>query len=219
MTFSISPPRTLFRRCLNNMKIVLASRNRHKTAEIERVLSECGVEGVTLLSLDDIGFHGEIEETGKTFEENAYIKALIPAKMGFFAIADDSGLEVECLNGAPGVYSARYAGEPCNDKNNNDKLLSELENVPDSERGAAYVSVIAFVDPEKPEEVHYFRGECKGTIIRKERGNGGFGYDPLFYMPSLGKTYAEITLDEKNAVSHRGKSIRLFASFLSEYKK
>ncbi len=183
------------------------------------MLRESGVDGVTLLSLDDIGYHGEIEETGETFEENAYIKACVPAKMGYYAIADDSGLEVEALGGRPGVYSARYAGEPCNDKNNNDKLLSELENVPDEKRGAAFVSVIAFVDPNKIDEPHYFRGECKGMMIREERGNGGFGYDPIFYMPQLGKTYAEITIDEKNAVSHRGQSIRLFAKYLTENKQ
>ncbi len=198
------------------MKIVLASRNRHKIAEIERVLRESGVEGVTLLSLDDIGFYGEIEETGTTFEENAYIKAIVPAKMGYYGLADDSGLEVEALSGRPGVYSARYAGEPCNDRNNNDKLLSELENVSDGNRGAAFVSVIAFVDPNKIDEPCFFRGECKGAMIREERGDGGFGYDPIFYMQELDKTYAEITLDEKNAVSHRGKSIRLFAKYLSE---
>lgn len=200
------------------MKIVLASRNRHKIAEIERVLRESGATGVTLLSLDDIGFSGEIEETGTTFEENAYIKACVPAKMGYYAIADDSGLSVEALDGRPGVYSARYAGEPCNDKNNNDKLLNELENVPDEKRDAAFVSVIAFVDPNKIDEPVYFRGECKGTIIRQERGNGGFGYDPIFYMPQLGKTYAEINIDEKNRVSHRGQSIRLFAKYLTENK-
>lgn len=203
---------------MNDMKIVLASRNRHKIAEIERVLRESGATGVTLLSLDDIGFSGEIEETGTTFEENAYIKACVPAKMGYYAIADDSGLSVEALDGRPGVYSARYAGEPCNDKNNNDKLLNELENVPDEKRDAAFVSVIAFVDPNKIDEPVYFRGECKGTIIRQERGNGGFGYDPIFYMPQLGKTYAEINIDEKNRVSHRGQSIRLFAKYLTENK-
>ncbi|MBQ8254542.1 MAG: RdgB/HAM1 family non-canonical purine NTP pyrophosphatase [Clostridia bacterium] len=201
------------------MKIVLASRNRHKIAEIERVLGECGVNDVTLLSLDDIGFDGEIEETGTTFEENAYIKACVPAKMGYFAIADDSGLTVEALGGRPGVYSARYAGEPCNDKNNNDKLLRELENVPDGKRGAAFISVIAFVDPNKIDEPHYFRGEFNGEMIREERGNGGFGYDPIFYMPQLSKTYAEITIDEKNEVSHRGQSIRLFAKYLTENKQ
>lgn len=199
------------------MKLVLASRNRHKIEEIKRVLSESGIEGVDILSLDDIGYQGEIEETGTTFEENAIIKASVAASMGYYSIADDSGLEVDALHSQPGVYSARYAGEPCNDKNNNDKLLYEMDNIPNGKRSAKFVSVIAFLEPNKTDNGRIFRGECEGEILRHERGNGGFGYDPLFYMPKLGKTYAEINTDEKNAVSHRGKSIRQFAAFLSEY--
>lgn len=202
------------------MKLVLASRNRHKIVEIQSVLNSCGIDFVELLSLDDIGYEGEIEENGTTFEENATIKASVPAKMGYAAIADDSGLEVDALNGRPGVYSARYAGEPCNDENNNDKLLTELENVPDEKRGAKFVSVISFIDPSHPENSFTVRGECPGVMIRERRGNGGFGYDPLFYLPQLDKTYAEITTEEKNAVSHRGKSMRAFAKKLAElYKK
>lgn len=198
------------------MKLVLASRNRHKIEEIKRVLSESGVDNVEILSLDDIGYYGEIEENGTTFEENAVIKARVAAEMGYMSIADDSGLEVDALNGRPGVYSARYAGEPCNDENNNDKLLCELENVPDEKRTARFVSVVAFIDPENEANSFTVRGECPGVMIRERRGNGGFGYDPLFYMPSLNKTYAEITTDEKNAVSHRGKSMRQFAKKFSE---
>ncbi len=201
------------------MKLVLASRNRHKINEIKRVLSDCGMDDVELLSLDDIGYTGEIEENGTTFEENAVIKASVPASLGYIGIADDSGLEVDFLGGKPGVYSARYAGEPCNDDNNNKKLLSELENVPNEKRGAKFVSVIAFVHPEKPELSFTVRGECPGVMLTYERGNDGFGYDPLFYLPELGKTYAEITTDEKNAVSHRGKSMRLFAKRFSEIVK
>ena len=201
------------------MKIVLASRNRHKIDEIKRVLTECGLEGIEILSLDDIGYEGEIEETGTTFEENALIKARVASGMGYYSIADDSGLEVDALDGRPGVYSARFAGEPCNDKNNNNKLLCEMDNVPDGKRGARFVSVIAFLEPNEKNGGRIFRGECEGVILRKERGNGGFGYDPLFYIPSLDKTYAEITTEEKNAVSHRGKSIRLFARALSEQIK
>ena len=200
------------------MKLVLASRNRHKIKEIQAVLNELGLD-VTLLSLDDIGYEGEIEETGTTFEENAKIKAKASADMGYYSIADDSGLEVRALGGRPGVYSARYAGEPCNDENNNDKLLNEMDSVPDGERDASFVSVIAFIDPFKPENSFTVRGECPGVIIRQRRGNGGFGYDPLFYLPQLNKTYAEITTDEKNAVSHRGKSIRLFAEKFAEIYK
>jgi len=199
------------------MKLVLASRNRHKIKEIERVLLSCGVSGVELLSLDDIGYEGEIEENGTTFEENAKIKASVPASMGYAAIADDSGLEVDALNGAPGVYSARYAGEPCNDSNNNQKLLSALDAVPDGKRGARFVSVVAYLDPATG-ETKLFRGECPGVILREERGQDGFGYDPLFYLPSLGKTYAEITTEEKNGVSHRGQAMRLFAAYLKEQR-
>ena len=208
--------------CLSEeiMKLVLASRNRHKIDEIKRVLGGCGIDNVQILSLDDIGYVGEIEENGTTFEENAVIKAKAAADMGYMSIADDSGLEVDALDGRPGVYSARYAGEPCNDENNNDKLLNELENTPDEKRTAKFVSVIAFIDPEKPENSFTVRGECPGVMLRERRGNGGFGYDPLFYLPSLDKTYAEITTEEKNAVSHRGKSMRLFAKkFAQIYNK
>lgn len=200
------------------MEIVLASRNRHKIKEIQAVLSELGLD-VKLLSLDDIGYVGEIEETGATFEENAVIKAKAASNMGYYAIADDSGLMVDSLDGRPGVYSARYAGEPCNDENNNDKLLAEMDNVPDDKRGASFVSVIAFVDPFIPENSFTVRGECPGVMLRERRGYDGFGYDPLFYIPHLDKTYAQITVEEKNAVSHRGKSIRLFAKkFAEKYK-
>lgn len=198
------------------MKLILASRNRHKIREIERVLHTVGVQGVELLSLDDIGYAGDIEENGTTFEENAVIKASVPAALGYYAIADDSGLVVDVLDGRPGVYSARYAGEPCNDANNNAKLLAEMDALPDGKRGARFVSVIAFVDPADPTHPHLFRGECEGVMLREERGHDGFGYDPLFYLPQLGKTYAEITTEEKNGVSHRGKSMRLFAAFLKE---
>lgn len=201
------------------MKLVLASRNRHKIREIEAVLRGCGIDNVELLSLDDIGYSGEIEENGITFEENAVIKAKTAADMGYIAIADDSGLEVEALDGRPGVYSARYAGEPCNDENNNNKLLSELSDVPDEKRGARFVSVIAFIDPGNSENSFTVRGECPGIIIRERRGNDGFGYDPLFYLPELGKTYAQISTEEKNAVSHRGKSMRLFARRFAELYK
>lgn len=196
------------------MEIVLASRNAHKIKEIEAVLADCGLDGVKLLSLNDIGFNGEIEENGVTFEENAVIKASVPASMGYISIADDSGLEVEYLDGAPGVYSARYAGEPCNDANNNKKLLGALAGVPQDKRGAKFVSVIAFVCPNDHSLDFTVRGECPGVVLTEERGFDGFGYDPLFYLPELGKTYAQITPDEKNAVSHRGKSMRLFAERL-----
>lgn len=198
------------------MKIVLASRNKHKIKEIKAVLASCGMENIELLSLDDIGYEGEIDEYGTTFEQNAAIKASVPASYGYIGIADDSGLEVEALDGKPGVYSARYAGEPCNDANNNKKLISELNKTESSNRKAHFVSVIALVDPDKPENNFTVRGICEGEIIDTPRGNDGFGYDPHFYIPSLDKTYAEITTEEKNAISHRGKSMRLFAAKLKE---
>lgn len=193
------------------MKLVLASHNQHKIKEIEAVLARCGITDIELLSLSDIGYEGDIEENGTTFEENAVIKASVPASLGYCGIADDSGLEVDALDGRPGVYSARFAGEPCNDESNNRKLLAELERVSDDRRTARFVSVVAFVDPNHPERNFTVRGECPGTILREERGHDGFGYDPLFYLPALNKTYAQITTEEKNAVSHRGKAMRLFA--------
>ncbi len=201
------------------MKLVLASRNKHKVLEIKSVIERIGLRDIELLSLEDIGYEGEIDETGTGFVENALIKASVPASLGYYGIADDSGLEVDFLNGAPGVYSARYAGEPCNDENNNKKLLQTLYGVPYDERGAKFVSVIAFVSPENHENDFTVRGECEGRILFEGRGNDGFGYDPLFYIESLGKTYAELTTEEKNAISHRGKSMRLFAEKLSELIK
>ena len=198
------------------MKFVLASRNKNKIKEIKAVMVSCGMENVEILSLDDIGYSGEIEETGTTFEENAMIKASVPAKYGYIGVADDSGLEVTSLNGAPGVYSARFAGEPCNDDNKNKKLIQKMKEIGSDDKTAHYVSVIALVDPDKPENNFTVRGTCEGEIIDIPRGYDGFGYDPHFYIPDLKKTYAEITMEEKNAISHRGKSMRLFAAKLKE---
>ena len=160
------------------------------------------------------GFTEDIEENGTTFYENAYIKANALKNEAWFAIADDSGLEVDALDGRPGVYSARYAGEPCNDANNNARLLSELSGVPAEGRTGRYVSVIACIDPSGNE--FFVRGTCEGILLEEPRGNGGFGYDPLFYVPELGKTFAEVTPEEKDAVSHRGKAIRAFLKQFSD---
>lgn len=199
------------------MKIVLSSRNKKKIAEMRVLLQEQGgaFEGVEILSLDDIGYTDDVEETGTTFEENALIKASIPAEYGYIGIADDSGLAVDALGGAPGVYSARYAGEPCNDENNNQKLLSELANTPDEERTGAYVCAIACVFPDGRRFT--VRGECRGRLLREYHGDGGFGYDPLFYCPGYGRTFAEVTSEQKNAVSHRGKAVRAFAKMFEKY--
>lgn len=197
------------------MKIVLASRNKKKIAEMITLLKAQGgaLADITILSLDDIHMNDEIEETGKTFQENALIKASVPASLGYIGIADDSGLSVDALDGAPGIYSARYAGEPCNDENNNQKLLKELENVDDEKRTAQYVCAIACVFPDG----RYFFVEecCKGKILREYHGNGGFGYDPLFYYPDYQKTFAEIDSEMKNRVSHRGKAMKAFCKMLS----
>ena len=215
------------------MKIVLASRNAKKIRELETLLAQHSSMHIEVLSLDDIGYTEEIVEDGTSFEENAWIKAATPAAMGYIGIADDSGLSVDALGGAPGIYSARYGGEGTNDAKNNEKLLAEMNEVPDEGRGAAFVSAVACVFPreygvEIPEEVRteknglpgfVVRGECRGTILREGRGCDGFGYDPLFYVSEKGCTFAELSSDEKNAISHRGVAMRAFCrQFLSLFE-
>ena len=196
------------------MKIVLASRNKKKKAELQTLLSQ-HIDGIEILSLDDVGIYGEIEEDGETFEENALIKARAAASSGYIGVGDDSGLAVDALGGAPGVYSARYAGEHGDDAKNNALLLENLKNVED--RTARFVCTIACVFPEGDgREPIIARGEVKGEIIDEHRGDGGFGYDPIFYYPQFGKTMAELSSDEKNAVSHRGNAIKEFAKKLLE---
>ena len=198
------------------MKIVLASRNKKKIGEVLTLLREAGgaLAEIEVLSLDDIGMTEEIEENGKTFRENALIKASVPASLGYIGVADDSGLAVDALGGAPGVYSARYAGEPCDDEKNNQKLLAELANTPDEERTALYVCAMACVFPDGRQFT--VEGSCKGLLLREYRGDGGFGYDPLFYFPGYQKTFAEISGDMKNRVSHRGKAMKDFCKRLAE---
>lgn len=194
------------------MKIVLASRNKKKKAELQTLLSQY-IDGIEILSLDDVGIHGEIEEDGVTFEENALIKARVAAESGYIGVGDDSGLEVDALGGAPGVYSARYSGEHGDDEANNDLLLKNLEDKAD--RSARFVCCIACVFPEKyGYEPIVVRGHVEGEILRERHGEGGFGYDPLFYFPQFDKTLAEVTPEEKNSVSHRGNAIKLFAEQL-----
>ena len=195
------------------MKIVLASRNRKKIRELETFLSEISSD-INVLSLGDIGFHDEIVEDGSTFAENSRIKALVPAKLGYIGVADDSGLEVDALGGEPGVYSARYSGEGATDEKNNRKLLAALENIPDEKRTARFRTVVTCVFPDGREI--QVDGVCEGRILREPRGNDGFGYDPLFYYEPLKKTFAELTSDEKNSVSHRGRAMRRFAAELRD---
>ncbi len=200
------------------MKIVLASRNQKKIKELKTLLSE-SFPTVEILSLDDVGIYGEIEEDGNTFEENALIKARAAAGSGYIGVGDDSGLTVDVLDGAPGIYSARYAAR-CNyagdhdDEGNNQALLHNLQGVAPEDRGGAFVCAIACVLPDGREFT--VRGEARGRILDSYHGNGGFGYDPLFYYEPLAKTFAELTPAEKNAVSHRGKAIALFAQALKE---
>lgn len=186
-------------------KVVLASSNAHKLKELQEILSAFDFQ---LISMADVGLAGlEIPEEGTTFEENSLHKArVVGLKTGYPAIADDSGLMVDWLDGAPGVYSARYAGEPKSDKANNAKLVEALRGVPEADRTAKFVTVITFYVDDN--HVLTARGEVQGHILEEERGAGGFGYDPLFYVAALDKTFAELSSDEKNAISHRGRALQ-----------
>ena len=192
------------------MKIVLASRNKKKIKELQTLLAEY-IEGIEILSLDDVGIYGEIEENGESFAENALIKASAAAKSGHIGIGDDSGLEVYALGGAPGIYSARYAGDHGNDAANNTLLLKNLEGA--ENRSARFVCALACVFPDGSDPISVF-GTAEGEIISEYRGEGGFGYDPLFYFPPLDKTFAELMAEEKNKISHRSNAIKLFAEAL-----
>ena len=197
---------------MNNMKIVAATGNKHKIEEIESITKKFGMNVITKAEagVGDL----EVEETGTTFEENSLIKAeAIMKATGMPAIADDSGLEADALNGAPGVYSARFSGEGATDESNNAKLLKLMENIPDDERSARFVSVVTLCFPET---VVAARGECPGTLRRSPRGDGGFGYDPLFVPVGYDKTYAEISAEEKNIISHRAKALGILRMKLKE---
>ena len=198
---------------MNNMKIVAATGNKHKIEEIESITKKFGMNVITKAEagVGDL----EVEETGTTFEENSLIKAeAIMKATGMPAIADDSGLEADALNGAPGVYSARFSGEGATDESNNAKLLKLMENIPDDERSARFVSVVTLCFPDGT--VVAARGECPGTLRRSPRGEGGFGYDPLFVPVGYDKTYAEISAEEKNIISHRAKALGILRMKLKE---
>lgn len=198
------------------MKILLASHNKNKIAELEALLKTVCADA-EVVSLSDVGFTGEIVEDGTTFEENALIKARTGARLGYITVADDSGLMVDALGGAPDVYSARYAGEDGNTEKNNAKLLEALRDVPKDKRTAHFVSVVACVFPDGREDI-VVRGECPGEILTSPRGKTGFGYDPLFWYAPFGKTYAEMTADEKNSISHRGVAMQAFAKAFAKLK-
>ena len=192
------------------MKLVLASKNAKKLVEMQNILSHLGVE-VCLQS--DVGVDVDVEETGTTFEENSLLKAkAVMEASGLPAIADDSGLCVDALNGAPGVYSARYGGEGLDDVGRYRLLLENMRGMP---RAAKFVSVITCCFPNG--DVLTSRGECPGTIAFAPQGEGGFGYDPIFFVPHLKKTFAQLTAEEKNAISHRGKALEAFKVELENY--
>lgn len=197
-------------------KVILASRNKGKLEEIKAILQKFGMETI---SRDDAGIPTfEVEETGNTFEENSLLKAqAIMDVAHVITIADDSGLEVDALSGAPGIYSARYAGENCTFEDNNRKLLQELEGVPEEQRGAAFVSVITMLFPDGEKLVA--RGECRGKILTELRGEEGFGYDPLFMPEGENRSFAEMTSEEKNRISHRAKSLQILEDMIRERDK
>ena len=194
---------------MEKLEMVLATRNAGKAAELQALLrARYGTE-ITLLTLSEIGFEGDIEETGQTFAENALLKArAAAAASGKIGLGDDSGLVVPALGGAPGIYSARYAGEHGNDEKNNAMLLQNLSGKTD--RRAFFECVLACALPNG--ENFTVSGRCEGIILESPRGRNGFGYDPLFYVPGLGKTLAEMSGEEKNAISHRGAAVRQFVA-------
>ena len=195
------------------MKVVLASKNQHKLVEISKITEKFGFE---LVLQSQLGVNIDVEETGTTFEENSLLKAEAVMKAtGLPALADDSGIAVDALNGEPGIYSARYGfDDTLDDWGRLELLLKNTEHVPDGQRQAQFVCVITMVTPEG--QTIQARGEIHGELLREARGENGFGYDPIFYYPPLGKTTAELSPEEKNEVSHRANALKLFYEKLKE---
>lgn len=198
--------------------LVIASNNAGKIKEIKRVLNDINIE---VVSLKDIGLDIDVEEDGLTFEENAkkksveiYRELIKKGKSDFIVMADDSGLEVEYLNWEPGVYSARYAGDHGNDKKNNEKLLLNLKGVDYKNRKARFVCQLAVINDRY--EYRSVRGIVDGYILEEEKGNGGFGYDPLFFYEPLNKSFAELSMEEKNEISHRGIALKNLRTIIEE---
>lgn len=191
------------------MKIIAATKNKNKLREFGEIL-----KGFEIISQEEAGIDIDVEETGTTFEENSLLKAeAIFNATGICAIADDSGLCVDALGGEPGVYSARYGGDGLSDEDRVELLLKNMKDVPEERRGARFVSVITMVDDKG---VLTARGECEGVIASAPLGENGFGYDPVFYVKQYKKTMAQISPEEKNAISHRGKALEIFAKKLAE---
>ena len=198
--------------------LILATNNKKKVKEIKEVLKELDFE---VFSLDDKGIDIYVEENGKTFEENAKKKAIEiynfikdKEKGEFYVLSDDSGLEVDYLNGAPGIYSARYAGEHGNDYNNNIKLLKEMENAKIEERQARFICVLALIDYQG--NIKTVKGIVEGEILEELKSNEGFGYDPLFFYRPFKKNFAELSIKEKNSISHRGVALEELKKYLSK---
>ncbi|KGR76854.1 XTP/dITP diphosphatase [Ureibacillus sinduriensis] len=195
-------------------QVVIATKNKGKAKDFEALFSPLGYEVVTMF---EVAPDMEIEETGKTFEENAILKAeTLSRELGQVVIADDSGLAVDALGGEPGVYSARYAGDH-DDEANIIKVLEKLNGVPESERTARFCCALAIAGPEM--ETHTVFGTCEGEILHEKRGTNGFGYDPIFFVPQLDRAMAELTPDEKGTISHRGNAIRKLAEVLPKLMK
>ena len=195
------------------MKLVLASKNKKKLVEMNAILGQLGIE---VCSEAEAGVDLDVEETGTTFEENSLIKAkAVMEASGMPAIADDSGLCVDALGGAPGVYSARYGGEGLDDAGRTRLLLENMRG--QSPRTCRFVSVITCCFPNG--DVLSARGECEGTVAFAPMGEGGFGYDPVFFVPGLKKTFAQLTAEEKNSMSHRGRALEIFKGKLEDYLK
>lgn len=193
--------------------LIIATKNKGKAEEFKQMLSPLGYQVKTLLDFSDA--MPDIEETGTTFYENAQLKAeQIAAQLGKPVIADDSGLEVDYLDGAPGVYSARYSGEHANDEANNHKLLNALKDVQEKDRTAQFVCVLAFARPN--ETTIFKKGTCKGKITRTPTGENGFGYDPVFIPEGYEQTMAQLSQVEKNQLSHRYHALKAFRAWLEE---
>lgn len=195
------------------MTFIVATGNAHKLLEIKRILQPLGVDAV---SMAEAGVTSEAEETGSTFEQNAIIKALAVSRAADMpCIADDSGLMVDALNGAPGVFSARYAGESATDYDRIKKLLNALSDIRSQARTARFVCAVCCIFPDG--RSFTVRGECEGLIAEECSGEGGFGYDPIFVEKTTGKTFAQLSDAEKDRLSHRGKALRIFTEKLKEY--
>ena len=196
-------------------KLIFATGNEGKMNDFRMILADLGYE---IQSMKEAGINVDIVEDGQTFEENALIKArAISKESGCLVLADDSGLEVDYMDKAPGIYSARFLGEDTSYRVKNQYIIDQLAGVPDSKRTARFVCAIAAVFPDGSEYTR--RGTIEGIIGYEERGENGFGYDPIFYLPELGKTTAELDPEEKNKISHRGNALRLMKKVIKEHKE